>query len=502
MNLVHNNILKKVVDLTESFILEMPKDERKSYGQFFTSLETAVFMASLFTLPDEEVIPVLDSGAGSGILSAALILRILNETDHSVQLTCYENDEKILPLLKQNLDLLKEVGSDRFEYCIRNVNYITSQRDLYNLTLNVQASVPDKFLLSISNPPYQKISKDAPEALSMPDICYGTPNLYFLFMAMNMFNLEDDGEMVCIVPRSWTSGAYFKKFREKFLQDCSLEYIHLFESRNKVFQSEKVLQETVILKARKSTLKGDTITISSTVGNQDFNAIHTISVPYNLLVSGHDSYVFLVSNQKQVEALKKLKSWRYTLPELGLKMRTGLTVDFRHKAELNETKVPGAVPLFYMSHFKDNQIIFPNGKEYEYLKTIHSGLLQPNNNYLFVKRFTTKEEKRRLQCALYFHKNYPEYSQISTHNKINFIGCDGGLDEKTLKGLYVLFNSTLYDEYYRILNGSTQVNSTEVNSMPVPDRLTIERMGADLMEMNEHSIEACDLILERYIHEG
>ena len=64
----------------------------------------------------------------------------------------------------------------------------------------------------IYNPSYMKIAKDAPEAKAMPDICYGAPNLYFLFAAMGMFDLCPNGELVYIIPRSWTSGAYFKKF--------------------------------------------------------------------------------------------------------------------------------------------------------------------------------------------------------------------------------------------------------------------------------------------------
>ena len=105
----------------------------------------------------------------------------------------------------------------------------------------------------IGNPPYMKIAKDAPEAKAMPDICYGAPNLYFLFAAMGMFNLIPNGELVYIIPRSWTSGAYFKRFRQKFLNDGVLEHIHLFVSRDKVFENESVLQETIIIKMRKST---------------------------------------------------------------------------------------------------------------------------------------------------------------------------------------------------------------------------------------------------------
>ncbi len=87
---------------------------------------------------------------------------------------------------------------------------------------------------------------------------------------------------------------------------------------------------------------------------------------------------------------------------------------------------------------------------------------------MFVKRFTAKEEHRRLQCGVYLARKHPEYTEISTQNKINFISGLRELSECVVYGLYVLFNSTLYDSYYRILNGSTQVNSTEINSMPVP----------------------------------
>ena len=75
-----------------------------------------------------------------------------------------------------------------------------------------------------------------------------------------------------------------------------------------------------------------------------------------------------------------------------------------------------------------------------------------------------------MQCGLYFANDFPEYENIGTQNKINFIERLNGepLKKEELFGVFALFNSTLFDQYYRILNGSTQVNSTEVNSIPVP----------------------------------
>lgn len=66
-------------------------------------------------------------------------------------------------------------------------------------------------------------------------------------------------------------------------------------------------------------------------------------------------------------------------------------------------------------------------------------------------------------------------------------------------GLYVIFNSRLYDIYYRILNGSTQVNSTEINAMPVPDLKSIQEMGKKLMKSKDMSEDNCEKILEGYV---
>ena len=47
-------MFQEVSKNTERFIEQMPKEQRKQYGQFFTSMETARFMASLFTIDSEK----------------------------------------------------------------------------------------------------------------------------------------------------------------------------------------------------------------------------------------------------------------------------------------------------------------------------------------------------------------------------------------------------------------------------------------------------------------
>lgn len=489
-----------VAETTKKYIEQMPKMQRKKFGQFFTSKETAIFMAGLLDIPEEKTsVSVLDPGAGSGMLTAA-ITDVLNEisTIDTIHLVCYENNQDIVKLLEENLNWVKEHSPKNIEYEIRTENYILSQAEHYNHTFSAELN-PQNYDLVIANPPYIKLPKNAPEAMAMQDVCYGAPNLYFLFAAMSAFNLREDGEMVYITPRSWTSGAYFKRFRDSFFGEMAMEHIHLFESRDKVFETESVLQETMIFKAKKTKHRPLNISITTTRSNADFENKTEYQASYEAVVNGTENYVYLVTNEEEANVLEKLNRWKMTLPQIGLKMRTGLTVDFRNRESLCDSAEQGAVPLFYPQHIQKGKVVFPVGKENEYLLTSQTGLLQRNTNYLFMKRFTAKEEHRRLQCGVYLSKENPQYNKISTQNKINFIGGLEEISKCTVYGLYVLFNSTLYDVYYRILNGSTQVNSTEINSMPVPPIKIIESMGKDLLKMRDMSESTCDKILESYL---
>lgn len=497
-------MLNFIVNKTNEYIENMPKNERKKYGQFFTSPETAVFMAGLYQniWQDQEHISILDTGAGSGVLTAALLERIAKAPGRlqSVQLVCYENDEKILDLLRDNLEYM--AGKVPFQLQVRIIteNYITSQAKEFTYAL-LADPMPQKYDMVIGNPPYMKIPKDAPEALAMPNVCYGAPNLYFLFAAMALFNLEDGREMVYIIPRSWTSGAYFKAFREYFLTEGKILHVHLFVSRDKVFEKEKVLQETIIIKIMKTQRVPEYVCITSSNSNHDFADIQSLDVPYDVVVSGRNRYVYLVTTPVEAQLLAVMNRWQDTLLDLGMRMKTGLTVDFRERQYLRDIPEENTVPMFFAQHLKDGRIVYPCGKHGEYLLRGKQALLQRNSNYLFVKRFTSKEEKRRLQCGIYLSSQFPAFDFISTQNKINFIdNATHTLSKPVVYGLYVLFNSTMYDQYYRILNGSTQVNSTEINTMPMPKLAVIIELGLALLASEDLSEENCNRILEEFLN--
>lgn len=494
-------MIETVAQATNAYLARMPKASRKTQGQFFTGKNTARFMAGLFSA--EKLcgdVSILDPGAGTGILSAAVIGHLQSLSGiRRIRLVCYETDANVQEILERNLRMMASRSRIPLDWELRTDNFITSQTDAYNQSLYAEPN-PEKFDLAILNPPYKKLPKDAQEARAMEDVCHGAPNLYFLFAAMALFDLKDGGELVSIMPRSWTSGAYFRRFRERFLGEGTLERVHLFKSRDQVFRQEDVLQETMIAKVTKKRQKSGHVTVSTTEGGEDFSDIRAVELPYASVVTSPDFYVFLPTSEEEAATLGKLAGFKETLPSLGLRMKTGLTVDFRNEDDLRDSAEDGAVPLFQAWHIRDGRVVFPSGKAHEFIMARQPGLLQRNANYLFLKRFTSKEERRRLQCGVYLARQYPAYPVISTQNKVNFIGGSGDdLPDRVVFGLYVLFNSTLYDSYYRMLNGSTQVNSTEINAMPVPSLDAIADMGKELLGGKDRSEQACDRILGGYL---
>ena len=485
-------MFQAIVERTKNFMTSVTKAERKKYGQFFTSEKTAQYMAQMFHFDlSHPEITLLDTGAGTGILSASIVWNLIKlGYKGKISLVCYENDNQVIPVLIENLEYMRQYAN--LNYRVITENYITSQH--FSGNLNLFELKECKYDYIIGNPPYMKISKDAPEALHMQHICHGTPNLYFLFWAMAINNLKENGELVYIVPRSWTSGAYFERFRKFLFKHSTIQMVHLFVSRDKVFSEDPILQETMIIKIKKTNQRPDSIVITS-CSTKDFKNLSHFQVPYNTVVA-HNNYVFLPTNKEEADVLTRINGFPNTLKSLQVPMHTGLVVDFREREALKDKAEPDTYPLFYSSHIsKDGQVVWPTGKSGEYIHTNRTGLLQSNSNYIFIKRFTSKEEPRRLQCGIYLSSHYPKYKYISTQNNINFIECRS-LD--MLYGVFALLNSTLYDQYYRILNGSTQVNSSEVNAMPIPSAKTISKIGEELLGQ-PLSTELCDKILEKWI---
>ena len=71
-------MINLIMENTDRFMNAVPKATRKKYGQFFTNVATARYMASLFDFDVSKTqISLLDAGAGTGILAAAVVQRLV-----------------------------------------------------------------------------------------------------------------------------------------------------------------------------------------------------------------------------------------------------------------------------------------------------------------------------------------------------------------------------------------------------------------------------------------
>jgi len=407
-----------------------------------------------------------------------------------------------LPLLNTNMEHIKRelwASSIKLNYKIIDKNFILDNQFVWSGMFQNQ----NKYDVVISNPPYKKIGKNDPESIAMRDIVYGQPNLYFLFMAMSAKLLKEHGEFIFIVPRSFSSGLYFTEFRKWFFSEMKIINLHLFISRDTVFNCDNVLQETIIIKAKKINYTPENITITESKSAGDFENLAIFTVPYQTCVKNDaNAFLFFPTTDEDIKILDFINQWECTLSEAGYQMKTGTVVDFRETQWLRKEFAKDTIPLLWAYNFDKNQVEFPvqNGNKPQYLLASEdtARLQMKIANYILIKRFTSKEERKRLQCALLFKDDFSAYDSISTENHLNFITkINGDMTKEEMYGLFVVINSNYMDKYFRILNGSTQVNANEINSIPFPKFSHIIDLGLEALKHNSLDENTCDAILEQ-----
>ena len=465
------------------------RSERSKIGQFLTPLNIAMFMASLFK-QERKHVRILDAGAGAGALFAAYVETLVSKKHRpiSIYVAAYENDQRILSYLKETMkrceSTCKSAGIP-FHGEIREEDFITaaiaqSEEDLFN-------KQGERFTHAILNPPYKKINGQSATRRMLNAAGIEVSNLYAAFVWLSARLLENGGELVAITPRSFCNGPYFRRFRVALLNMMSLCHIHMFESRKKAFGDDDVLQENVIYHLVREEQKPERLTISSSEG-ADFNKSKIRSVPYNIVVSpsDRDAFIHLVVNDADNLVIDKIVTFAASLAKLGMVVSTGRVVDFRARQYLRPIAEEGTVPLIYPCHFISGFVRWPSesGKKPNAIVVLPQTeeLLLPTGYYVLTKRFTAKEERRRVVAAIY-DPNKVGAAYVGFENHVNYFHTSGkGLSANLAKGLALYLNSSIFDQYFRLFSGHTQVNATDLRKMPYPSRKQLLRIGAHVKD--------------------
>ena len=483
--------------------------QRKDHGLFLTPAPVADFMAGRITSAAHEL-RVLDPAAGTGILCCAAVEHLVSRRlkPRVIELVAYEIDRALLPPLRAVLDHLADWCRRRYGVTvsvrIETTDFILANEKLLRPRgLFAGRSAAQLFDVVIANPPYFKIGKDDPRAAAVSEVVHGQPNIYALFMAASAALLRQRGDFVFITPRSFASGPYFRQFRTVFFELIRPTRVHVFGSRRDAFRRDAVLQENVIMCGiRQDHGRGDssTVEISSSLGVDDLTESRVREIPAGTVLdlASAQKILRLPVCDDDERALAVVEAWPSSLQALGLRISTGPVVAFRaSKLIARQGTVPVShVPLLWMNHVLAMEATWPLSRHKpEYIARQGAGaLLLPNRNYVLLRRFSAKEELRRLTAAPYIATNF-KIAEVGFENHLNYIHRPGGeLSEDEAWGLAALYNSRLLDTWFRTVNGNTQVNATELRTMPLPTDETIIELGRQVKRLRNPASEVDALV--------
>lgn len=459
---------------------------KETMGQFLTPAPTADLMAAMFEQLDEPNISLLDAGAGIGSLLAAFvsILCQREKRPKHLRVVAYEIDPILIQYLNKTLKLCSarcQTAGIEFVYEIREVDFIEDAARLLEGGLLSDAS-KEQFTHTILNPPYSKISAHSKTRAFLRLIGLETTNLYTGFMAAAAMLLRCGGEMVSITPRSFCNGMYFRDFRRMFLDMMTIRQVHLFDSRQEAFKDDQVLQETIIIHSHKQKLRDGTVVINTSAGAQD-DLLLSHRLPYTDVVNLNDpeKFIRILPDRLSQQIVEQMQRFTCSLNDLGLTVSTGKVVDFRAKEYLRSAPEANTVPLLYPVNLVSGSVKHPQiTKKPQAL--VHTqataNLLIPNEHYVLCKRFSSKEEKRRLVAVVY-DADQMNCEYVGFENHLNYFHINGhGLDLTLAYGLAAYLNSSLVDSFFRLFNGHTQVNATDLRSLAYPTQDQLIALGA------------------------
>lgn len=458
---------------------------RAQIGQFFTPPSVSQLMASFFA-PMGKVVRLLDAGAGEGALLEAFVRQILQtkKKPESIQVTAYEADAQALPGLALTLgrcgELCKAQGIE-FESIIYPDDFIAAAVT----TLSSPQTIAG-FDAAIMNPPYRKFNSSSTTRRMLRTIGIETTNLYTAFVALVCRLLKAQGQLVAITPRSFCNGPYFRSFRKEFLATMSLQRVHSYESRTAAFSDDAVLQENIIFHAIKKCVAPASVVVSMSSGGEN-TAIVERTVPFDAMVSPLDpeQFIRLETDDSHREARTIIQNMPCDLNDLNSEVSTGRVVDFRARQFLLKTPIEDSLPLIYPCHFEDGRICWPktNSKKPNAIAN-HSetrSLFVPAGAYVLVKRFSAKEERRRIVASVITTEDV-HAPAFAFENHLNYFHSHGrGLDVQFALGLAAYLNSTVVDTYFREYSGHTQVNATDLRQLKYPTRDVIMELGSQVL---------------------
>lgn len=265
-----------------------------------------------------------------------------------------------------------------------------------------------------------------------------------------------------------------------------------------------MLKENIIFHVVKGCQQPNKILVSSSSGEHDNDITEKIFF-FSEIVHPNDAekFIHIPSTTGHATAKETIDGLSDSLVSLGINVSTGRVVDFRLKDALRKEPEPGTVPLLYPCHFNGGTVQWPKLEARKPNAILDNDVtrpwLVPSGMYLLTKRFTSKEERRRIVACM-FDPDQVQAEWIGFENHLNYFHENGqGLERHFAMGLFAFLNSTAVDQYFRRFSGHTQVNATDLRALTYPDRDTLQAIGGEMttLELTQKEI---DQLITKHLH--
>lgn len=466
--------MSSLIQAAEELRISLTESLDAKLGQHFTPSQAAELIASMPNLDSlTGTVRILDPGAGSGSLTAALVQRLLDESKISgIELVAVEFDTALEGPLGETLSNCQQAAENAGISCSLQL----VKGDFIQLAAGLSGYDFGIFDLVILNPPYGKIANKSDHRHLMQGQGVETGNLYAAFVALGVQLLAPGGQLVAITPRSWANGTYFTQFRGWLFDRISIDTIHVFDSRGTVFSDTKVLQETIIFSVTRGKQKKE-ITISTSVAHLDAPKVRQVQ-SIEVLAPKDEQKFMRIPGDTGGEIERAMAALPCALKDLGIKVSTGKVVDFRSRDNLRDVPATEDAPLIYPVNFDQGRIKWPVlGKKpqgFAIVEETDRKLLLPPGNYVVIKRFSAKEERRRIVAAVWEDND----TSPAFENHLNVFNAAGrGLDRELARGLCWWMNSTFVDDWFRTFSGHTQVNAGDLKALRLPTAEQLRSLG-------------------------
>ncbi len=480
-------MLAMAVRNTKKLVRRYVASDKIRLGRYFTGADTAATMAASLCIPEKETVRVLDPGAGTGILSAAIIEEICQAGGvFRIELTAYENDPRFLPMLRDNLERIrKKCRHDygvRLAADVREADFFTVGRG----TEEPAAEGEESYDLILAAPPTGRPAPGSLAEETMNRLCPRGTDVSFIFAECAAALLAPGGQMSVRLPASFANGAHAAPVRRRLFGFAPLIFLSL------AADADGKMKKDLFCSVRRGELPEE-VEVRAIRGNR----IEDLPpIPYHVAVYSEECKVLLPKKLSDLRLIRAMQALPCRFSDFGLVVRNGLTIETRYPECLRSSRVDGAIPLLHPAGLRGAEVLFPApGREKPYIVPRIPSLAQPNRTMLLVKRVPVRSDGRRLVVGVYYSGQLPHDRQISTANKFLCIEAESGeMDAAFATGLAAVLSSSYYERYCALTDTIRRVNVSSLQLLPLPDRKTLASIGQRLLVARNLSLRVLDTV--------